>query len=529
MFPTDDPTAHPLTETVSLLRRRWKLIVGVTVLIVVGVVGFGELTEREADATFDATHALGTNPNRTTNAPLTLSQTATVLTAPNSDLAAEAESRLGPTDDTTVEAVADPVESTLKIRARGSDADRVVEVADTYAQVLLDTFGGDDRVVFQEQVQILQTQVDQASAELSAAENVVAINPLDPRAAAERDSALNAYRVAIDGLSAVQAAGIPAPTFITLTSASADEATIGGFTGLGAPRRAAAALVLGLMLGVGLAFLREALDRRLKSSAAAAEAFGVPVLSEIPDAGKALSAGLAPIGSVVTEAYRRIRTILELERKTLESTEGGATVVMVVSPGPGEGKTTSIAHLARSLGEVGNRTLAISADFRRPRLHHLLGVDPEEGLAALAGPQTNGTRNLVQKCDLDNVSVITAGKGTHDPTVLISITRKLIAEARRSFDYILIDTSPILSTSDALDLASSVDIVLAVAKFRSTGRPAAERTRDMLIQTAAPLLGVIVTGVNARDTYGSYYYYYHPDSAPPPEPRRGRREANDGV
>lgn len=533
MYYPDDPGAQPVAEAVALLNRRWKLIAGTALLAIVAIVGFGEYKEAIAEDTFEAATTLGVNPTRVGTAVLSLEQKAQVLTSPSTELNRAARDAVGPHPNVEVEASANTADGSLRISARGNEPQRVTEVAAGYATALVDFFAAADDADFQSRLTEQQARVDAAAATLDLARLQLAADPENPRLIAEQQSALASYEATLASLAAIEAEGAPDPEMQVLTPAFSRKAEIGGFTGLGAPQRAAAGLVLGLMLGVGLAYLREALDRRIRSSEAAAEAFGVPVLSEIPHGGKAFEKGemLAPPGTVVTEGYRRLRTILELERQSTGRPSGQATVVLVTSPSPSEGKTTTVAHLCRALGEVGNRVLAVSADFRRPKLHRLLDVEANAGLAGLAGladeESLNGSSALIQEAPLDNVHVVTAGKGSHDTTALLRITKKLIEEARSRYDFIVIDTAPLLSANDALELVSCTDVVVVVAKFRQTSTPAAERTRDMLVNTSAPLLGVVVTGIHAGDGYGSYYYYggYEPE----PQRRGPRRSTRESV
>lgn len=528
MYYPDDPGTQPVADAVALLNRRWKLIAGVTLLVVAGIVGLGEYKESVAGVTFEAPMALGTNPERVGNPNLTLSQAAQVVNSSATAVADAAEDIVGPHPDVSVRASADAATSSLIISARGSDAGRVTEVVSAYSQALIASFAASDEAAFADRVALQEDRIAEAATRLDVAQLALAQDPQNERLAAAQQSALAGYQAALSSLTTIRTEGIPEPELRVLIPPVAIQADIGGFTGLGLPQRAAAGVVLGIMLGVGFAYLRETLDRRLTSSEAAAEAFGVPVLSEIPHGGKSFAAAdsLAPAGTVVTEAYRRLRTILELERQSKQR-PNGATVILVVSPSPSEGKTTTVAHLSRALGEVGNRVLAVSADFRRPTLHKLLGVEATEGLAKLLDPSdTSNGSSLIQSSPLANVQVITAGKGAHETTELLRATRGLLTEARSRYDFIVVDTSPILSASDALDLVSSSDVVITVAKFRQTSKPAAERTRDMLVNTSAPVLGVVVTGIHAGDGYSSYYYYGGYEPTPERrQPRRGLRES----
>jgi capsular exopolysaccharide synthesis family protein len=427
---------------------------------------------------------------------------------------AEARKQLGSRISTKVGAVVDPDRQVITISGSSRDRDAATIAANTYAHALIDYLANRDLDTYQTQVDELQHRLDAATTLVDDLQEQIADNPKELQLYAQRDSALGEYRSALDSQRSIQATGVPEPLLGSVADAVAFRVPIAGYTGLPHVEHALLGLALGILLGLGLAYVLDALDRRLASAESASLAFDLPVLAEVPDGGRLFrkSDQLAPSGSAINEAYRRLRTVLILEKQA--STERTTMVVLVVSPGPGEGKTTTVAHLARALGEVGHQVLAVSADFRRPRLHRLFGAPVTKGLAALSEEDApTGAGELLQRTNLTNVRLLTAGPGTSDPTELIRNTRRVIRAARGHFDFVVVDTSPLLSANDTLDLLDIADRVVIVARYRHTQRAAAERVRSMLAQTTAPSLGVVLTDVSSDQAYG-YYYGYGTESTP---------------
>ena len=513
----DDP-GPTLIESLAVLRRHWLVVLVFLVLFPALAIGYSEVRANQAEPVYDATSTLAINPSRA-GTTMTMEQLAIVVDS--GDIGEKARAALDGNDGVRVRAAADVARGVLIISARGLDPERVELAANTYSFILVEELDKQDLSSYQKQIQRQQNRLDNASEELRAAENRLASNSGDAELITQRDSALNEYRAALDGLRGIQTQGLPDPLLNLVSKARAAQAPQGGFTGLPHYQHVAIGLALGFLLGIGAAYLLELLDRRLGSAAEMAAAFTMPILAEIPEGGDAFahSDALAPVGSTITEAYRRLRTVLLLERDEVREPRQ-AMVVLVTSAGPGEGKTTTVAHLARALGEVGMRTLAISADFRRPRLHKLLGAETLEGLAEAAKTGPRERKVVVQPTDIPNVHLITGGTGTTDPTAQIQASFKVIAEAKPHFDFIVLDSSPLLAANDSLDFAGISDRVIVVARHRKTTRPSAEKTRDMLAQIDAPTLGVVMTAVTEGDGFGYYYGYYLPNQGAEREERR---------
>jgi Mrp family chromosome partitioning ATPase len=194
-----------------------------------------------------------------------------------------------------------------------------------------------------------------------------------------------------------------------------------------------------------------------------------------------------------------------------DGTEGArrpAVVLMVTSPGPSEGKTTTVSNLATVLAEDGSSILVVNCDFRRPRLHSYLGG--------------GGEPRKVFDTAVPGVKLVTGVIDEPErvaPAEVIGAQRRLIETAKSHFDYILLDTAPILTTNDASELLPVVDMVVMITRSGKTTKEAADRAAELLERFRAPVVGgVLVAAANAPTR--QYYYYYAaatPKNAPAPE------------
>jgi receptor protein-tyrosine kinase len=206
---------------------------------------------------------------------------------------------------------------------------------------------------------------------------------------------------------------------------------------------------------------------------------------------------------------------------------------MLTSPSAGEGKTTSAAHLAAMLAEAGKRVLVVSADFRRPRIHELFDVAREPGISDVLGQGAGveGLAGLQLATPFDGVCLLASGKPVANPANLLRDTAALITAARQLFDYVVVDTAPLLVANDATELAGVADMVIVLARAGRTSRDLARRSTEVLRRIEAPLLGVVVVAAHDTPTAYGYYRNRYYSEADAPEGARGlfRRRAERGA
>jgi Mrp family chromosome partitioning ATPase len=255
---------------------------------------------------------------------------------------------------------------------------------------------------------------------------------------------------------------------------------------LGTPvGRGVAGAAAGLLFGLVLTTVIERVDPRIRWRLDAERAFGWPVVAEVPSLNRrqrhrSRVMALDRPRSKAADAYRRLRGAL-LQPKIVR----GGRVIMVTSPGPGEGKTTSVANLAVVLGETGLSVLVVDCDFRRPRVRAYLGRDDE----TLADPDNDRLRHVA-------FTTLEAGEmDTANPVDVVAAQRQLINEARSSYDVILLDTAPLLTTNDAVELLDLADQVVLLGRVGRTTKEAADLAGELLERRQAPPVTAALVGV----------------------------------
>lgn len=282
---------------------------------------------------------------------------------------------------------------------------------------------------------------------------------------------------------------------------------------------------LGAGLGVGLAFLLSYLDRSLRTPEQVEQYLQLPALGVIPAVGalaaarkakgkgflrrKAAASGsekdaieLLPHGdprSVVAEAYRAFRAALLLSRA------GGVRMVTVTSSFPDEGKTATAVNLAVVLAQLGRRVLLVDADLHKSRIHEVFEISNRTGLVSVLAENLEPSRAIV-KTSFSGVFVVPAGPETPNPSGLLSsdAMRKFLELAATNFDYVIVDTPPVLLVSDTLVFAQQTDGVLLCVRGGVTPREQVVRARDRILRTGAPILGVLINALEPEP--GGYYY-----------------------
>ncbi|MCK4508561.1 MAG: polysaccharide biosynthesis tyrosine autokinase, partial [Desulfuromonadales bacterium] len=265
----------------------------------------------------------------------------------------------------------------------------------------------------------------------------------------------------------------------------------------------------GLMLGIGLTFLLDYLDRTIKDEEDVQEKLGLPVIGTIPRIKEAdnneerqLVTQLEPM-SPPAEAFLALRTNL-----LYTITNQKHKTVLLTSCMPDEGKSTVAVNLAATLAQTGARTLLVGCDLRRPSLYKALGETDTPGLTDLL---MVGDQSAVRKIEHLNLDFIPAGTEPPNPTQLLNSDKmhKFLDVANHKYDYVVLDAPPLLPVSDALILASRVDLNVMVIESCRVPEKLAQRAITSLHNHGASLAGVVLndkTGKGAK-YYGAYSYY----------------------
>jgi capsular exopolysaccharide synthesis family protein len=285
------------------------------------------------------------------------------------------------------------------------------------------------------------------------------------------------------------------------------------------------ALACGLGLGIILAFAIETLDNTLKTQIDVETFLGVPVLGLIPiiGQGKLDLKGKDKDGktddqvrerdlgvfrdprSMAAECCRSIRTNI-----LFMSPDHPIRTMVITSPSPQEGKTTTAINLAIAMAEAGGRVLLIDTDMRRPRLHRSFAVPNQVGVSTLILGNSR-LEDAIKHTDIANLDVLPCGPVPPNPSELLHTKRfaQILADCGSRYERIILDSPPTSAVTDPAVLGNLADGVILIVKGASTTREAAAHARRQLISAKCRLLGVIVNEIDfSNPGYGYHYYYY---------------------
>ncbi|TAM78887.1 MAG: polysaccharide biosynthesis tyrosine autokinase [Acidobacteria bacterium] len=286
----------------------------------------------------------------------------------------------------------------------------------------------------------------------------------------------------------------------------------------------AVGFILGLSLGVGLAFLQEYLDNTLKTPDEVEFLLRLPSLGLIPSvhlngSSKSLEHGITAIGKgsnglyglalqkdpTAVEAFRSLRTSILLSAHPVPK------VLLVTSALPGEGKTTTTVNLGATLASLGSKVLILDCDMRRPACHRATGVRNSPGFVQCLTRRVQLSEAILPVNGIPNLSIIPCGPVPPNPAEVLSspLTVELLKRLHTEFEYVLVDSPPILSVADSRILATITDAVVLVTRACETPYDIVRRARALLYGAGARILGVALNEVQIhRSNYGGKYGYY---------------------
>jgi capsular exopolysaccharide synthesis family protein len=221
-----------------------------------------------------------------------------------------------------------------------------------------------------------------------------------------------------------------------------------------------------------------------------------------------------PDSPVGTEFLRLYHNVVK------KNTANGARSFLITSATLGEGKSTVASFLALTLATIKKKTLLVDADLRRPALHRLFNHYLEEGLTEVA-EGTIALAKALKATKLPNLTLLTAGRLTQNPSDYFEAGHvgRILAEVGPQFDFVIVDSAPVLPVVDALVLAQSVSGVLLVVKAGVTHRDLVKQTSEVMKQAGTPLLGILLNNVKQvlpyHYSYRYAYQYYHADGNGP--------------
>ncbi len=274
---------------------------------------------------------------------------------------------------------------------------------------------------------------------------------------------------------------------------------------------------LGAFVGLVLGYLVEMADRSFRKPEEMIREFGVPIVGHVPfmteDRMKSVSAESSFDKTAISihlprsrpaEAFRAVRTALCYSALGVSQ-----RVLSVTSPAAGDGKSTLALNLAISLAQSGKRTILLEADLRRPKVHKLTGVSNAVGLVDVLRGDSE-LADAVQATSLPDFFVLPCGKRPKDPAELLARPQfeQLLQVLREQYEYVIVDTPPVLAVTDPCGVAARVDGVIVCMRLSRHTRDLGRRTIEQLRDVGATLVGIVVNGVEERDAYGYGNYRY---------------------
>ena len=276
----------------------------------------------------------------------------------------------------------------------------------------------------------------------------------------------------------------------------------------------AGGILAGLVLGIALAFIYQALDPTLRREDQLRRLYRLPILTRVPREARRVkqplaAASLSPAGA---EAYRTLRGTLSFSAASAAA-DGGGRAILVTGSSPSEGKTTTAINLASALAATGRSVILIDADLRRPAIGKALNLTPTEGVVSvLVGNVEIRDALATTSAFGQNMGVLLADYEGDWASELFALPagRQLVDEARQLAEFVIIDSPPLADVVDALPLAEYVDQVLVVARLGTTRLSKLSRLGELLAEIGVRPVGFVLVGT-ARPNRGDYQYYGQKD------------------
>lgn len=519
-----------------VLRRRWKLIA--LCVLVAGAAAFVTTPSEPANdnVTYSASHQLIRDTTEEAQPVALATVSLYIRTGEVPGRAAERLDFEGEPALLAARILVEPDEQvgTLTITAKGNSRAQAAERANVFAEETLALLGEQARAEITEateqvaaEVARLQAEIDLLEGQIEAAEEAEESTAV---LESQRNAKLTQFGAALEQQAQLTNQPPPSAGYATLQPALPELAQVEG-GGFAAPRsrpaRTAIGIVLGLAIGIGGVLVLARLDTRIHDVEDGVRAFELPLVAEIPDVKMrdpfTIISETQPL-SAAAEGYRSLRTALLLNAVTelgngvstvpgAEAAQEGtaassrrAQVILVTSPAPSEGKTSTAANLAVAMAETGREVLLMGCDFRRPDVHRFFDLPGSPGIAdALEDDGPDFVDVAVRS--RDGIYLAPHGKAMKSLGAVARRTRVLVTEARSLVDTIIIDTAPMLATNDAAELIPVADAVVVAFRVGQTTVKDAKRTRFLLERLGASAAGIVAVGTDERETsnYAAYY------------------------
>ena len=273
---------------------------------------------------------------------------------------------------------------------------------------------------------------------------------------------------------------------------------------------------MGLLSGFCIGYLIDIADKTYRNPDEITRQLNVPLIGHIPiiaSPKRNLNADSYIHPLVCTyhrpkaqssEAFRAVRTALFFNAQGREH-----NVIQLTSPTPGDGKSTVAVNVAVSIAHAGKRVLLIDGDMRRPTIHHSFGIKSNEGFATVLSGDSRIDDVLFDCEEIEGLTIMPCGRKPTNPAELLTSPRfqSLVDHVRDQFDFVIIDTPPVLAVTDPCPIAARVDGTLLCLRIKKNIKISSDRATEILQNVGGNVIGVVVNGVGATSGYGSQYSY----------------------
>ncbi len=524
------PEPQDLRTYLEVLQRRWRIIVAVIACTVVIALALSLSETKKYSATAEVLlnrQSAGSQFDSSSNAVADYLNASRQLSnevraLESGTVSAAVEERYdGPLEPEDVRVTMNATTTdVVEVRLTGTDPEAVAELVNLYVEVYIDVRRQqriDDVLAAATQIQAridgINGQIAEVRRPLTDIDALLALDPDDSTLTEQRElvepqvlaaatpleSQRGLYQQQLDnlqlsaGLAQSSGAQLLTPAEVPDEPVSPKPVTNTIF-----------GIVIGLLLGLVAAFIRDALDERIRTlDDLLAVAPNLPILAMLPVIATDRAHGPSFITvrdvpeSAATEDFRNLRTSI-----MFAGLERPVKVIQVTSAVAGEGKTTIAANLACAFAQSGERVTVVGADLRRPRIHQLFEQPRTPGLTDVL-LRTSTLGDTVATGDT-NLRVLCAGTASPNPSELLSsgATASVVQVLSEQSDTVIIDSTPVVPVADAAIVSRLVDAVLVIVDVRTTKRKVVRQALESLEQVGAPVLGLVLNGVKFGTSYG---------------------------
>ena len=414
-----------------------------------------------------------------------------------------------------MQAAVDANTGTFTISTQQTSPSRAVELSNTFADELVKYLAQKQDEVLGGRLAASLKRLDELKKQASALNASSVQNPDDEVIKAQRDAAVRQYGAQYEQYQSLNDSLTAGLGLTTLQRAQPVEIQTGGFK---APQSRAArvplAALVGTVLGLGLVLLMERFDGRVRDRRKAEQLMGAPVIAELATLGRrhrGTELCVTPSNQTgAAESFRTLRTAVAFLVETENSDKESQTPVIVVSsPSPGDGKTTTAANLAAAFAETCQRVVVVNADFRHPRIGKFFvdGTQPDL-LTNLESFEGVGPEHFLRRTTNPSIRMVDLASLNAPPGELTRATTRIVAGLRPWVDVIIIDTPPLAVTAEALEFMHLASLALVIGRVGRTRVRSAQRAGELMVFAGATTISVALTDTGSPTRGRGQYYKY---------------------